>query len=241
MAVRRRAAGQAARQPIDRHDPPGVQDLAVTGQHLELRVVDGQLAPEVLDLPGHDDLAADRQPALDEPTAEPGGIDAARVVFEAGDRALDATPEARLHPDVTDRGLDRHDRPVLLHVQVADDPHLAQVVVASRQVEQQVADRVEVQPDAGAAKLLRGREPGLAQRRRPAARRGRSAAAAWPGPASSRSRAVPSAALLRRDQVPVEGLAAVPDLDLGAPASRRRSCAPSPRPRRGRRRRRRTS
>ena len=167
--------GQAGRQPVDRHDPAGVEDLRFAGQDLELGVVERQLAPEVLDLPGHDDLAADRQPTLDEAPAEPRRIDAAGVVLEPGDRALDPAPEPGLDPHVADRRLDRDDRAVLLHVQVADQPHLAQVVVAARQVEQQVADRVEVEADAGATELGAGGQSGLARAACRAARPGRSA------------------------------------------------------------------
>jgi hypothetical protein len=68
----------------------------------------------MLDLAGHDDLRADRQPAFDEAAAEPGRVDAAGVVLEPGDRALGAPPEARLDPYVADACLGRHDRAVSL-------------------------------------------------------------------------------------------------------------------------------
>ncbi len=157
--------GQAGRQRVDRDDPAGVEDLRLAGKDLELRVVQGQLPPEVLDLPGHDDLAADRQSTLDEAPPEPRGVDGARVVLEPRDRALDPSPEPRLHADVAHRRLDRDHRAVLLHVQVADDPHLAQVVVAARKVEEQVADRVEVEADAGATELGSRGQPRLRERR----------------------------------------------------------------------------
>ena len=50
-----------------------------------------------------------------------------------------------------------HDRAVLDPAEVAELAHLAQVVVAARQVEQQVADRVEVEPDPGPPKRRRRR------------------------------------------------------------------------------------
>ena len=50
--------------------------------------------------------------------------------------------------------------------QVAQLAHLAQVVVAPREVEQQVADRVEVELDARPAERRAGRQPRLGERRR---------------------------------------------------------------------------
>jgi len=82
-----------------------VEDLGLAGEDLELGVVERQLSPEVLDLAGDHDLAADRQPALDEPPAEPRRVDAAGVVLQPGDRALDPSPKARLDPHVTHGGL----------------------------------------------------------------------------------------------------------------------------------------
>ncbi len=161
QARRRQTGGQR----VDRHDPARVEHLVPSGQHLELWVVERQLATEVLDLPRDDDLAADRQAALDEAPPEPGRVDAAGIVLEPRDRALDPAAEPGLDAHVADRRLDRYDRAVLLHVQVADDPHLAQVVVAPRQVEEQVADRVEVEPDAGPTQLVGRRKPGPRQRR----------------------------------------------------------------------------
>jgi hypothetical protein len=95
-----------------------VQDLAfaIAAEDLELRVVEREPAAEVLDLPGDNDLAPDRQAALDEAPSEPRRIDAAGVILQPGDRALDPAPEARLDAHVADRRLDRHDRAVLLHV-----------------------------------------------------------------------------------------------------------------------------
>ena len=87
------------------------------------------------------------------------------VVLEPGDRALDPAPEPGLDPHVADRRLDRDDGAVLLHVQVTDQPHLAQVVVAAREVEQEVADRVEVEADARATELGAGGQSGLGERR----------------------------------------------------------------------------
>ena len=80
---------------------------------LELRVVEGQLAAEALDLARHHDLAADRQPPLDVAAAEPGRVDAAGLVLEPGDRPLDPAAERRLDADVADRRPGRHDGPVL--------------------------------------------------------------------------------------------------------------------------------
>ena len=161
--------GQAGGQRVDRHDPADVEQLGLphlAGDDLELRVVEGQLAAEMLDLAGHDDLAADEQPALDEPAPEPGRVDAAAVVLEPRDGPLRPAAKAGLDPDVADACLGRDDRAVRLPDQVAELAHLAQVVVPPRQVEEQVADRVEVELDPGPAQGRGGRQPGLRQRGR---------------------------------------------------------------------------
>ncbi len=77
---------QAGRQPVDRHDPAGVQHLAVAiaVDRLELRVVDRQRAAEPLEPAGHDDLLAGAEPSLDEAPAEPRRFDLAGVVARAG-------------------------------------------------------------------------------------------------------------------------------------------------------------
>jgi hypothetical protein len=143
-----------------------VEQLGILRDDLELRVVQGQPAAEMLDLAGHHDLGADRKPALDEAATEPGRVDAAGVVFEPRDRALGTPPEARLDADVADACLGRHDRAVLLPDKVAQAAHLAQVVIAPRQVEQEVADRVEVELDPGPPKRRAGGQPGAGQRGR---------------------------------------------------------------------------
>ena len=157
---------QAGGQRVDRHDPAGVQELGLAHlarDHLELGVVEGQATAEVLELPGHDHLGADVEPPFDEAAPEPGRVDRARVVLETGDRPLGPTPEARLDPDVTDRRLDGHHVAVRYEDEVAELAHLAQVVVPPRQVEEQVADGVEVEPDPGPPEGGPGGQPGLRQ------------------------------------------------------------------------------
>ena len=151
------------RQAVDRHDPSGVEQLGVVGDDLELGVVEGQAAPEMLDLARHDDLGADEQPALDEAPPEPGRIDAPGLVLESRDGPLGPAAEARFDPHVPDRRLGRDHRPVRGPGEVADLAHLAQVVVAPRQVEEQVADGVEVELDPGPAQRGAGRQAGLRQ------------------------------------------------------------------------------
>ena len=158
--------GQAAGQRVDRHDPAGMEQGGVLGDDLELRVVEGQAAAEVFDLAGHDDLAADRQPAFDEASPEPRGVDAARVVFEPGDRALDPAAEPGLDAHIADRCLGRDDRAVPLPDEVAELAHLAQVVIAAREMEEQVADGVEVELDPGPPQRCPGGQAGPRQRGR---------------------------------------------------------------------------
>ena len=149
MARPQARGGQPGRQPVDRHDPARVEDLgALLGDRLELRVVERQLPAEALDLARDDDLAADLEPAIDVAAAEPGRVDRAGLVLEPGDRPLDPPPERRFDADLRDPDARRHDRPGLGPDEVAQPLHLAQVVVAAGQVEQQVADVVEPEADA---------------------------------------------------------------------------------------------
>ena len=53
--------------------------------------------------------------------------------------------------------------PSSTHDELAELAHLAQVVVAARQVEQQLADREEAEPPAGPLEEVRGREAGAAE------------------------------------------------------------------------------
>ena len=161
--------GQPRGQRVDRHDPARVQQLRLAHlarKHLELGVVEGQPAPEVLDLPGHDDLGTDMQAPLDEPTTEPGRVDRARVVLESRDRPLGPTAKPALDPDIADGRLGRDHVPVRDEQQVPELAHLAQVVVPARQVEQQVADVVEPELDPRSTKGGRRAEPGPRERGR---------------------------------------------------------------------------
>ena len=121
LADRRAEAdrGEAPGQPVDRHDPPGMEQLRVVGDDLEFGVVEGQPAAEVLDLARHDDLGTDEQPALDEAPPEPGRVDAPGVVLESRDRPLGPAAEAGLDAHVADGGLGRDDRPVRHPAEVA--------------------------------------------------------------------------------------------------------------------------
>src|SRR5204863_8832534 len=94
--------GETRGQPIDRHDPPDVEHFALGPDRLEVRVVERQLPAEVLELAGHDDVRARKQPALDVATAEPCRLDRAGLVLELGDGPLDPAPERRLNTDIGD-------------------------------------------------------------------------------------------------------------------------------------------
>ena len=178
MALPQPGRGQARRQRVDRHDPAGVEDLRLAGQDLELGVVEGQLAPEVLDLAGHDDLAADRQPTLDEAPPEPRRVDRCRCRPRAARSCAGSGPGSRARRGRRRRSPGpRRPTPSCSMYRSRIVPHLAQVVVAAREVEEEVADRVEVEADAGATQLGAGGQPRLRERRRRAARWGRSAAA----------------------------------------------------------------
>ena len=166
--------GKSCRQAVDRDDPSGMEQLGVVGDDLELGVVEGQAPPEMLDFARYDDLGADEQPALDEAPPEPGRIDAPGLVLESRDRPLGPASKTRFDPHIPDRGLRRDDGPIRRPAQVADLAHLAQVVVAARQVEEQVADGVEIELDPGSTQAPRRRRGRTAPVGSTAARPGRS-------------------------------------------------------------------
>jgi hypothetical protein len=87
------------------------------------------------------------------------------LVLEDRDRPLDAAPERGLDANVDDARPRRDDRPVLDPDQLAELAHLAQVVVAPRQVEQQLADRVEAEPPARPLQHRGRGNAGIADRR----------------------------------------------------------------------------
>ena len=123
----------------------------------------------MLDLAGHDDLGADGEPALDEAPAEPGRLDRAGLVLEAArSSAGSGRRNVGLDPDVADPRPGRDTTVAVLDPdELAELAHLAQVVVAPGQVEQQVADGVEAELDARPAAAARARRPARtrAQRR----------------------------------------------------------------------------
>ena len=153
--------GEPGREPVDRHDPTGVEHLAVALHDLELGVVQGPATPEPLQPPGYDDLLALSQPPLDEPPPEPGGLDLTSVVAEARDGPLDAPSPCRLDVDVLDADTGRYDCPLLHPDEVAELRHLAQIVIPPRQVEEQVTDVIPAQSDPGAPQEACSGEPGL--------------------------------------------------------------------------------
>ena len=125
--------------------------------------------PKCLILPETMTRLARMQPPLDVPAAEPGRVDRAGLVLEDRDRALDASAERRLDPHVHDRDPRGDDRAVLDPHEIAELAHLAQVVVPARQVEQEVADRLEAHPLADAARGRSRRERRTSRAGRPGA------------------------------------------------------------------------
>ena len=117
----------------------------------------------MLDLPRDHDLGTNEQAPFDEAPSEPRGIDAPRLVLEPRDRPLGAAPEPGLDADVADRRLGRDDRAVPGEAEIADLAHLTQVVVAPRQMEQEIPDGVEVELDPGPPKLGARRQTGAGQ------------------------------------------------------------------------------
>ena len=209
MARAQPRGGQPGRQPVDGHDPPGVEDLVVALDRLELGVVEGQLPAEPLD-PARDHDLAGRPGAAARCSAGRTRSPRSSRSRRSGRRSCagpGAGTTARTRTSAT-RTRAETTVPVLHQAEVAEPAHLAQVVVAAGQVEQQVADVVDAEPDAGPPQG--GRRPPARTRQRRVeqldrvGRRGGGAGLV----------AGSSAPLLRRDQVPVVGLAAVADLHL---------------------------
>ncbi len=160
-AIGRQAGGQA----IDRHDPPDVEHLVVVAFRLEVGVVEGELPAEMLELPGNDDAIARVEPSLDVAAPEPGRLDGPRVILEQRDRPLDTPPERRLDPNVDDADPGADDAPLLRLVQLAELAHLAQVVVAPREVKEQLTDGEEPEATTRTAEKWPGTETGPRQLR----------------------------------------------------------------------------
>ena len=162
--------GQPGRQPVDGDDPADVEQVRRIGL-LELRVVEHDAEPAVLELAADDELVAGVQPALDEPPAEPGRLRGAGLVGEERGRDLDAPPVRLLDADVGDPDAGGDHDPVRRGVEVVELAHLAQVVVPPREVEQQVTHALDAEPPAGAPqdatrrRTRRGRRAGRGARR----------------------------------------------------------------------------
>ena len=109
-----------ARQPVDRHDPPGVEELAaVVG--LELGVLEDDLPAALAHLAAGDDGGALGEPTLDEAAPEPDRLDlVAGVVAQDRDRALHPTPERLLDAQRRDLGSDGRGRAVVQPSQRGD-------------------------------------------------------------------------------------------------------------------------
>ena len=207
--------GEPRAQAVDRHDPPDVEQLVVLALGLEVGVVERQLPAEPLQLAADDDLVVDVQPSLDEAPPEPRRLDRPGLVLEDGDRPLDAAPERRLDADVDDPHPRGDDGPLLDPDELAELAHLAKVVVAPRQVEQQVANREEPEPPARPPEDAGGRDAGLHELRVEEDGRIRRDGDAGRRGLRSGARRRSRHLLLGGDQVAVVGLPAVDDFDLG--------------------------
>ena len=109
--------------------------------------------PKCLSLPETTISAPDEQPAFDEAPSEPRRIDRSLSRPRAARSSAGCGAGTRLDADVADRRLGRDDRAVRGEAQIADLAHLAQVVVAAGQMEQEIADGVEVELDPGPPEL----------------------------------------------------------------------------------------
>ena len=237
--------GEARRQPIDGHDPAGVERVrAVLGR--ELGVVEDRAEAALLEPPAHDKMLSGADPALDEPPPEPGCLGLTAVVGEDGPGDLDPPPPGLLDRDRSDHDPDAGRGALGQVTQLGDRVHRPPVLVAARQVEQQVADGVQVQPATCPAQRSRPGQAAVAEGR--GQQDDRIGRRRWGSPGGSRAgrggwsagRRSVAHRLFRRDQVPVVGLPAVADLDLEVGPRSADLTGRSPPPRPGRPPRRRT-
>ena len=138
------------------------QGCAVVG--LELRVIERHPVAEASQLAADHDRIADLQASLDEPAPEPGGVQAPALVLETRDRALHPATERSLHAQLADPRAYRDHLAIGDRAELADTPHLAQVLVASRDLEQQVANQVHADPPSGSGQGDGSRKPRAADR-----------------------------------------------------------------------------
>ena len=126
-----RCRSQSCGEPIDRHDPAGVQQCrAVVG--LEFRVIERHPVAESPQLAADHDRVADLQASLDEAPPEPRGIQAPGLVLEPRDRALHATPERGLNAQLADPYARRNHLAIGHGAEIANAAHLAQVLITAR-------------------------------------------------------------------------------------------------------------
>ena len=201
------------------------QRCAVIG--LELGVVEGHPVAEPTELAADDDRVPDLQPTLDEAPPEPRRIEAARLILEPGEGALDAAPEGRLDPQIEHADAGRDELPVGDASEPGNGVHLAQVLVPARDAKQEIAHPMRAEAATGASEHRGARQARSTDRTFQAAPADRSGSQAERAVGPSRARlpgcggaegACPPR-LLGGDQEVVVGLPAVDHFDLGRTAA----------------------
>src|SRR4029077_18721372 len=95
--------GDPRREPVDRHDPAGMKEIALGVLTLELRVVEDHGKAALLEPTADHQTIAGGDPPLDVAPAEPDRLGLAGLVADEGDGPLDPPPEALLDADGADR------------------------------------------------------------------------------------------------------------------------------------------
>jgi hypothetical protein len=165
-------------QPVGR-DPLGEAvhgHDAADGQRVraglsELGILEARQPALRLNLARQDHLVARRQATFDEAAPEPHCLGLPRVVAQARDRALDLATERGRHVKRDDAHARRHLVLGGAVAQVSKRHELGEVVVAARQVKQQVADGLDA--DAAQPARHRGRDEAARGQRRVRRRRRR--------------------------------------------------------------------
>jgi hypothetical protein len=169
--------GHTLREAVHRDDPPYCERVGPRAG--ELGVLEAREPALQLDLARDDHLVSRCEAPLDEAAAEPDRLGLARAVAEAGDRPLDPAPKGR-------RNVERHHRDAcrdrLLRCPIAERAErdeLREVVVAARQVKEEIAHGLDAEPSQPARHRRRHeprpRELGVGhdvRHRRAASRRG---------------------------------------------------------------------
>ena len=156
---------EPAGQSVDGHDPAGMEEVPMAVLGLELWVVELDREPARSETAAQHQAVPGLDPSFDVAPAEPDGFGRAGTVLHARHRLLEAPAERLLHTDGGHRDPGADLLPIGNLVQRGNRAHLTPVVIAPRQVEQQIADDRDPQPRTDPAQGRSATEPAGPDRR----------------------------------------------------------------------------